>query len=71
MEEFSFYLDTKVTMWRRKTFSIKAETINQAKMMAIKAIKTGETDKYNPWHEEMYETAEDMSIEENECNATL
>lgn len=71
MEEFDFYLDSKVTMWRRETFSIKATSINQATAMAIEAIKNGETHKYDPNHEEMYDTAEDMSIEENNGNPTL
>lgn len=71
MEEFSFYLDAKVTMWRRKTFTIKAKTINVATKLAIEAIKNEETDKYDPWHEEMYETSENMSVEENKGNATL
>lgn len=71
MEEFDFYLDSKVTMWRRETFSIKATSINQATAMAIEAIKNGETHKYDPNHEEMYDTAEDMSIEENNGDPTL
>ena len=71
MEEFDFNLDMKVTMWRREKFSIKAKSIEEASKMAVEAIKDGQTHLYHPYYEELYDTSEEMSIEDNGGQPTL
>jgi hypothetical protein len=70
MENYSFYLDRKVTMWRRETFTIRAETENQATLMAINSIRNGNIDDHNPDYEELWDTCEEMAVRDNNHQAT-
>ncbi len=63
METFNFYLDTKVTSWKRQEFDITANTLEEAKELAIQFYKDGEADSL-PW-EDVDCTTEMMSVSEN------
>ena len=70
MENYSFYLDRKVTIWRREAFTIRAETENQATLMAINSARNGNIDYHNPDYEELWETCEEMAVRDNNHQAT-
>ena len=44
MNTFNFYLDTKVTAWKRQEFDITANTLEEAKELAIQFYKDGDAD---------------------------
>lgn len=68
METFDFYLDTKVTTWYRTPFEIEANSLEEAKELAIKFVKE---DKHSdiPW-EHLDDSVEPMPIEENDYQST-
>ena len=70
MKNYSFYVDRKVTMWRRETFTIRAETENQATLIAINSARNGKIDDFNPDYTELWDTAEDLSVRDNNYQAT-
>lgn len=65
--KFDYYLDTKQTVWRRTYFSVEAETFGEATDKMLRIIE--DDDIYNDDHfvenEILYDTFEDMSVEEN------
>ena len=63
METFDFYLDTKVTTWYRTPFEIKANTLEEAKELAIKFVKEDEHSEIS-W-EHLDDTIEGMSVGDN------
>jgi hypothetical protein len=63
MKTFNMYLDRKVTTWMRTDFEVEAETIEEAKKLAIEKFKNGDLDEL-PW-DEVDETKEEMLPEEN------
>jgi hypothetical protein len=63
MNTFNFILDTKVTSWKRQEFDITANTLEEAKELAIQFYKDGEADSL-PW-EDVDCTTEMMSVSEN------
>lgn len=69
MATYSFYLDEKVTIWERRTFTIESETFNgaieQAKQMAIIDHLPD-----NTYYETLYDTSEYLIIEQNNGIAT-
>ena len=67
-EEFKFYLDEKITCWQRTHFKIKSENKEDAKKKAIEFYKKGGCDEIG-W-EHVYETNEEMSIEDNDGQTT-
>ena len=68
MEEFEFYVDRKVTLWRRESFTMKAQTRNQAISIAIKRAKAEEIEDFEC--EELWDTCEDLSVRDNNFQAT-
>jgi hypothetical protein len=42
MEKFDFHLDKKITCWHRTKFEIEAETLEEAKKLAIDYYKNGD-----------------------------
>ncbi len=68
METFNFYLDTKVTSWKRQEFDITANTLEEAKDLAIKFYKDGEVDML-AW-EDVDFTTEMMEVGDNHGNPT-
>ena len=69
-QEFDFILDEKVNVWNRKTFSIEAETIEEAKTKAIELVKNAEDIDFN--HSEfVYESEELMDILHNKGEPTI
>jgi hypothetical protein len=65
---FEFYIDTKVTDWYRTPFEIKADTIEEAKELAIKFVK-GDHHGEIPW-EQIDCTIEPMSVQDNGNQST-
>ena len=63
MQKFEFYLDQKVTTWMRTEFEVEAETIEEAKKLAIQQYKDGDLDEIS-W-DEVDECKEVMTVEEN------
>jgi hypothetical protein len=63
MQKFEFYLDQKVTTWMRTEFEVEAETIEEAKKLAIQKFNDGDLGEI-PW-EEVDCCQEVMTVEEN------
>ena len=68
MGNFNFHLDSKVTTWYRTNFEIEADTLEEAKVMAIELIENGKIDEL-PW-EHIEGTIEGMTPEENDGMST-
>ena len=72
MKTFNFYKDQKQTIWYRGKFEIEAETYEEA----VAKVKEMENDprKYDEvdvrW-DELYDTLEDMSVEDNGGQPTV
>jgi hypothetical protein len=50
MQTFDFFLDQKVTTWMRTPFSVEAETIEEAKKLAIEKYESGDLEEIS-WDE--------------------
>lgn len=70
MQEFDFILDEKVIVWNRKTFSIEAETIEEAKAKAIELVVNAEDIDFD-YSEYIYESEELMNPLHNNGNPTI
>jgi hypothetical protein len=68
LKEFIFNLDQKVTTWMRTEFTIEAETLTEAKELAIKFHLDGETEEI-AWTE-IEGCYEKMKVEENGGEST-
>lgn len=68
METFDFYLDTKVTTWYRTPFEIEANSLEEAKELAIKFVKEDEHSNIS-W-EHLDDSIEAMPISENDNQST-
>jgi hypothetical protein len=63
MGTFNFYLDTKVTTWMRTPIEIEAETLKEAKQMAIEFHNERHTENIG-WEESM-DVQEPLAPEDN------
>lgn len=65
MAEFEFHLDQKHTIWYRNNFVIEAKTLEEAKAKVIEMCNTNSSDVLSDDWETMFETAEQISPDEN------
>jgi hypothetical protein len=65
MAEFEFHLDQKHTIWYRNNFTIEAKTLEEAKAKVIEMCNTNSSDVLSDDWETMFETAEQISPDEN------
>jgi len=63
MQKFNMFLDQKVTTWMRTEFEVEAETIEEAKKLAIQKFNDGDLLEI-PWVE-VDSCQEVMTVEEN------
>lgn len=76
MKEFNFYQDHKVTIWERVHFKVKAPNYEQA-VNLLKGIKDRQVSECEDETidisegEMLFETSEDMTVEQNGGCATL
>jgi predicted esterase YcpF (UPF0227 family) len=63
MKTFNMYLDQKITTWMRTEFEVEAETIEEAKKLAIEKFNNGDLLEI-PW-QEVDSCQEVMTVEEN------
>jgi hypothetical protein len=70
-QEFDFYIDERVMIWNRLKFSVEAETLEEAKDMAIFMVTKDreEIDFYD--FELLHDTLTEMEIEDNDGNSTI
>jgi len=68
MKSFNMYLDQKITTWMRTEFEVEAETIEEAKKLAIKKYERGDLDEIG-WVE-VENSQEVMQPKENDGFAT-
>lgn len=69
-QEFDFYMDEKVVVWRRQKFNIEAENIEAAKIKIKAMIEAGED--FDPWDSEtLYESMDALPVDKNEGNSTI
>jgi hypothetical protein len=69
MKTYDFYLDEKVTCWYRTMIQVEAESEEQAKGIALKRIEE-EDDIYSYGWEQIDDTIEMMTVDENDNNPT-
>jgi hypothetical protein len=69
MQTFEFFLDEKVTTWMRTNFTVEANSMDEAKTIAIEKYKNGELDEF-AW-EEVADFKERLSIDENGGEPTV
>lgn len=70
MAKYSFYIDTKVTVWERSHRSIEANSEEEAKEIA-KSIFKDDWGQNEIESETLYDTQESMSVEENNGYSTV
>jgi len=70
-QEFDFYIDERVMIWNRLKFSVEAETLEEAKDMAIFMVTQDreEIDFYD--FELLHDTLTELEIEDNDGNSTM
>jgi hypothetical protein len=70
-QEFDFYIDERVMIWNRLKFSVEAETLEEAKDMAIFMVTQDreEIDFYD--FELLHDTLTELEIEDNDGNSTI
>lgn len=69
MEDFNFYIERKCTVWERESFSIAAESKEEALKEVMTTIEDGE-DFDRSFVEEIYETIEYLSPSNNKGFST-
>ena len=71
-KEFVFYTDEKHTIWYRKSYTINAKSLEEAKALAINMAKEDDYSKaeYDDGWEMDMDTTEGMTPEENGNQAT-
>lgn len=69
MKTYDFYLDEKATCWYRTMIQVEAENEEQAKAIALKRIEEDD-DIYSYGWEQIDDTIEMMTVEENDNNPT-
>jgi len=70
MQTFEFHLDKKVTSWYRETHYVDAETLQEAQKIMIENFMEGDTDETFESQEEILDTWEDITPDENGGNPT-
>ena len=70
-QEFDFYIDERVMIWNRLKFSVEAETLEEAKDMAIFMVTKDreEIDFYDS--DFLYDTLTEMEGGDNDGNSTI
>lgn len=71
MERFHFYLDKKVTAWYREHHTVFADKYEDAYDIIKDNFIAGHLDKTFEYQELMYDSIEDLPVEENHGYATL
>ena len=70
-ETFTFYKDEKCTIWTRGRFDIEAESYEQAVQMIKDMEENNDYDSVDIRYEDMPETLEVLTPEENQYNPTI
>jgi CDGSH-type Zn-finger protein len=72
-QDFKFYLDIKKTIWEKMTFTIKADSLEEAKLQAVELCKTGQVQNCKGIHRDysfQSGSEEEMTPEENRYEPT-
>ena len=67
-QSFAFYLDQKITIWKRANFEVVAKTQKEADALAIQMCEKDELDEF-PWTT-IENTEEFLTTEENDGCST-
>ena len=70
-QEFDFYIDERVMIWNRLKFSVEAETLEEAKDMAIFMVTKDREDIEFYDSEILHDTLTEMEVGDNDGNSTL
>lgn len=65
MKYYKLFIDEKYTLWTRTHVSVKADSLEEA----VEKCKNGNYE--DSWSEDLYETVEGMTPEENDGFATV
>jgi hypothetical protein len=69
MQTFDFFLDQKVTTWMRTPYSVEAETVEEAKKIAIEKYESGDLEEIS-W-DEIDGVKETLEPEDNGGESTV
>ena len=69
-KEFDYYIDTKFTIWGRGRYTIEANSKEEAEKIMKDIMANGDVVGLSYDYEYLYETSEEMSIVDNDNNAT-
>lgn len=70
-KDFDYYIDRKYTIWARERYLIKAASKDDADKIMNEVFAGKNKDDLSYDFEYLYETSEDMSIEENGGESTM
>lgn len=65
MKSYNLFIDTKHTLWTRTHVTIEANSLEEA----VERCREGNYD--DSWSEDLYDTAKEMTPEENRGRATI
>jgi len=69
-KEFDYYIDRKFTIWGRDKYSVEATCKEEADKIMKEIMTNGDVVGLSYDYEYLYETSEEMSIVDNNNNAT-
>jgi len=70
-QEFDFYIDERVMIWNRLKFSVEAETLEEAKDMAIFMVTKDREDIEFYDSDFLYDSLTELQPEDNQGNSTM
>jgi len=70
-QEFDFYIDERVMIWNRLKFSVKAETLEEAKDMAIFMVTKNREEIEFYDFELLHDTLTEIEPEDNDGRSTI
>lgn len=71
MDNHTFYVDRKVTIWVRERHQVEAETYEEAEKQMIESFKDNSYDNTFVEQDWLYDTQEDLEPVENNGFATI
>jgi hypothetical protein len=71
MRSYKYYIDKKQTIWEREYYNIEAKNQGEANRIARDIFNENPSDFIEPYeYETLYDTSEEMSLEDNNGFAT-
>lgn len=69
--KYQFFKDTLCKLWYRDCIEIEADSYEEAKIKTIELVKNYEDLDYSIWTEPLFETYQEISLDDNDYFSTL